>query len=259
MDPLDMNSTTSSDPGAASSNGQLDYRLLVATIRDPLLVISPDGVILAANHPAAIMLETPPRAGDLLWGHVPMGMVYDYAGVVDTVVLSCRSIRFEQQVGGRWFEISVEPMLGKADQTMAVLVHGRDITARRQIEACHRASEALLSVIIDHLPELIYWKDQQGRFLGCNRAFAEANGLTSPEEVRGKTDWDFLPPGQATSLHQQDSAVMTEHRCHRAEQTLNLLTGDQAVEKAKLPLFTESGDVMGVLSVAQKVNEAEEK
>ncbi|WP_158044904.1 PAS domain-containing protein [Skermanella pratensis] len=240
-------------------NAVLDYRLLVATIRDPLLVISPDGVILAANHPAASMLETPPRAGDLLWDHVPLGMVYDYTGVVDTVVLSRRSIRFEQQVGDRWFEISVEPMVGKADQAVAIMVHGRDITARKQAEACHRASEALLAAIIDHLPEFIYWKDQQGRFLGCNRAFAEANGLTSPEEVRGKTDWDFLSPEQATSLHQQDSAVMTEHRCHQAEQTINLVTGDQAVEKVKLPLFTESGDVIGVLAVAQRVTDPEDK
>jgi PAS domain S-box-containing protein len=139
------------------------------------------------------------------------------------------------------------------------MVHGRDITARKQTEAGHRASEALLAAVIDHLPELIYWKDRQGRFLGCNRAFAEANGLASPAEVHGKTDWDFLPPGQAECLHQEDIAVMTERRRHQGERTLSLPTGDQAVETTKLPLFAESGDVMGVLAVAWKVMEPEDR
>jgi len=248
-----MNSSPLPEPEEASPPGQLDFRLLVATIRDPLLVITPDGLILAANNAAETMLEAP-RAGSALWDHVPMGMVYEYVGVVDTVVLSRRSIHFEQQIADRWFEVSVEAITGKADEAVAVVIHGRDMTARRQEQACHRASEALLAAIIDHLPELIYWKDQQGRFLGCNQAFAEANRLTSPTEVRGKTDWDFLPPEQAASLHQEDAVVMTEHRHHQAEHTFNLLAGDQAVEKTKLPLFTESGDVMGVLAVARKVS-----
>jgi PAS domain-containing protein len=82
---LDMNSSILPNPEALSSPKPLDYRLLVATIRDPLLVISPDGSILAANQSAEIMLEAPPRLGSLLWDHVPIGMTYDYAGVVDTV------------------------------------------------------------------------------------------------------------------------------------------------------------------------------
>jgi two-component system, sensor histidine kinase len=256
---LDMNSNILPNPEVQSSPTPLDYRLLVATIRDPLLVISPDGFILAANQSADTMLEAPPRLGSLLWDHVPIGMTYDYAGVVDTVILSCRSIHFEQQIGDRWLRISVEPMIGKVDEAVAVMIHGRDITARKQIEACHRASEALLAAIIDHLPELIYWKDQQGRFLGCNRAFAKANGLTSPTEIRGKTDWNFWPPEQAASFHQQDSVVMMERRHHHTEQTFSLLTGEQAMEKLKLPLFTESGDVMGVLALARKMNEPEDR
>ncbi|MEM9925099.1 MAG: PAS domain S-box protein [Cyanobacteria bacterium P01_D01_bin.50] len=47
-------------------------------------------------------------------------------------------------------------------------------------------------LVIDNLPELIYWKNNDLVFQGCNLAFAKAVGLTSPEEIIGKTD-DELP------------------------------------------------------------------
>ena len=46
----------------------------------------------------------------------------------------------------------------------------------------------MCQLVIDNLPELIYWKNNNLVFQGCNLAFARAVGLTSPQQIIGKTD-----------------------------------------------------------------------
>ena len=46
----------------------------------------------------------------------------------------------------------------------------------------------MCQLVIDNLPELIYWKNNDLVFQGCNLAFARAVGLTSPQQIIGKTD-----------------------------------------------------------------------
>jgi PAS domain-containing protein len=53
------------------------------------------------------------------------------------------------------------------------------------------ASLQLLPLIMDNIPQAVFWKDQNLVYLGCNRAFAEDTGFASPEEVIGKTDFDM--------------------------------------------------------------------
>ncbi len=48
-----------------------------------------------------------------------------------------------------------------------------------------------LNGMIDAIPGCLYWKDLNGRYLGCNKLTADLAGLASPEEVVGKTDQDL--------------------------------------------------------------------
>ena len=51
----------------------------------------------------------------------------------------------------------------------------------------------LLRTVIDNLPDKIYAKDKRGRFVLNNPTHARAFGLNSPEEMKGKTDFDLFP------------------------------------------------------------------
>ena len=80
-----------------------------------------------------------------------------------------------------------------------LLRHSQEEVADRQ-----RAEEALaaernrIRAVIDAVPDQIYVKDIQGRFLLVNDSLARALGATKPEEVLGKTDWDFFPADLAS-------------------------------------------------------------
>ena len=72
--------------------------------------------------------------------------------------------------------------------------------------AAHRAlaeelyrSRQMLQSVLDSVPQRVFWKDRQGHYLGCNRAFASDAGLTGPEEAIGKTDGEIPWAAEAGS------------------------------------------------------------
>ena len=74
---------------------------------------------------------------------------------------------------------------------------GIDITERQQAERALRQNENLLRKVIDSSPNFIFLKDSQGKFLLVNQRMAEAHE-TTPQNMVGKTDWDFLGQSIAT-------------------------------------------------------------
>lgn len=51
----------------------------------------------------------------------------------------------------------------------------------------------LFQQVLDQLPFRVFIKNQDYQFIGCNQAFAEDSGCKKPEELLGKTDFDFWP------------------------------------------------------------------
>lgn len=52
-------------------------------------------------------------------------------------------------------------------------------------------SAALLQLVLDNIPQCIFWKDKNLVYLGCNRKWAEMAGVGEPENVTGLTDYDL--------------------------------------------------------------------
>jgi PAS domain-containing protein len=68
-----------------------------------------------------------------------------------------------------------------------------------------QTSLQLLPLIMNNIPQAVFWKDKDLVYLGCNRAFAEDAGFSSPEEIIGKTDFDM--PWKEQALRQITNAV----------------------------------------------------
>ena len=98
----------------------------------------------------------------------------------------------------RWFTVRLESFDINGVRR-AVVVH-YNITERKLAEETLASERNLLRTLIDHMPDRIYAKDREGRFLIKNRSDAIQMGAASPEEIVGKTDFDYYPAGAGGAL-----------------------------------------------------------
>src|SRR5208283_175323 len=66
----------------------------------------------------------------------------------------------------------------------------------------------LMRMVIDNLPDFVYCKDKQGRFVLNNPAHARDLGVNSPEELKGKSDFDFFPPELAAQFYTDEQKII---------------------------------------------------
>src|SRR5437870_339198 len=66
----------------------------------------------------------------------------------------------------------------------------------------------LLHILLEQLPEAVYFKDTQSRFIRINRTLATWYGLKNPEEAVGKTDADFFSPEFARASDEAEQEIM---------------------------------------------------
>ncbi|HZG38414.1 MAG TPA: EAL domain-containing protein [Nodosilinea sp.] len=129
--------------------------------------------------------------------------------------------------------------------------------ALRQVEQALKAREDLLEMVLDSIPQPLFWKDSQGRYLGCNRAFAEAMGLTAPADIVGGTDDDlpYLNAEEATYRAARDRLVMTQGLAdlHAIEPQTYPGRPQGWIDCSRLPMRDSEGAVMGVLCTFEDV------
>jgi len=84
----------------------------------------------------------------------------------------------------------------------------RETAARKQAEVAFKREHHLFQTLIDNLPERVYFKDAQSRFVRNNRMQLELFGLKSQHEALGKTDFDFLSEMHARQAFEDEQRVM---------------------------------------------------
>ncbi|AGX88683.1 PAS/PAC domain protein [Candidatus Symbiobacter mobilis CR] len=131
----------------------------------------------------------------------------------------------------------------------------------------HRASRALeenmatLQLVVDTIPQGIFWKDPHGRYLGCNRVFSHFAGMTDPIDIIGQTDADLRwPPTIAQANRADDYIVLTTNRpkINAVEQFPTESGGCRWVQSSRLPLRDPSGRPFAVLGVFEDITERQQ-
>ncbi len=141
----------------------------------------------------------------------------------------------------------------------------QDISERKKIEINLQNNQTMLRHILDTIPQNVFWKDRNSVYLGCNKAFADAVGIDTPDDIYGKTDFDLpWPRSEAEGYRADDLSVITTRTPKRHIIEAALLSNGKhiQVDTTKIPLFNEDGSTYGILGVFEDITErktAEEK
>lgn len=163
---------------------------------------------------------------------------------------------FPAEVWLTYMELGAERNNGLPRQVVQAVV--RDITKRKQAEEALRASQEMLRLVMDNIPQAIFWKDLNSVYQGCNKKFAEDVGLTNPAAVVGKTEFDFCKnEDQAEFLRSIDRQVMNSNtQVTQYCEFFQFKDGREAwLETIKIPLHDAEGNVMGILVTYEDITE----
>jgi PAS domain S-box-containing protein len=168
--------------------------------------------------------------------------------------------RFRHRDGSwRYFE-SVVTNLVDEPTVAGLVINSRDITERRQAEETLRRERFLVDTLMEHVPDFIYFKDAESRFLRINRAFAQRVGLRDPAEAVGKTDYDLFARDHADAAWRDEQEIIRSGR-----PVLNLEERETWTDRpsawvstTKMPLRDAVGRVVGTFGISRDITERKE-
>ena len=126
----------------------------------------------------------------------------------------------------------------------------------KMTEQVAQASLQLLPLIMNNIPQAVFWKDRNLVYLGCNQAFAEDAGFPSPEEIVGKTDFDMPWKDQAELYRADDRLVMDNEKPKLNYEEPQTTPDDSTIwlNTSKIPVY-ENGQVVAVLGMYEDITE----
>jgi two-component system, OmpR family, aerobic respiration control sensor histidine kinase ArcB len=105
--------------------------------------------------------------------------------------------------------------------------------------------------VLDSIPVSIYWKDKEGKYLGCNKYMLEMTGIKNRSDIIGKTDYDLVWKDIAVDLQQIDNIVMKNRGKYEVEETPLLVNQQKRTYlSTKTPLYDSEKEVIGIIGIS---------
>jgi PAS domain S-box-containing protein len=115
--------------------------------------------------------------------------------------------------------------------------------------------ESLLVSLINSIPDLIYFKDIYGSYLGCNKSFEKFSGLKR-EEILGNKDVDIFSEEVAKTFLCTDEKTVYSRKTYEFEEWVEYATGEKILlNTLKTPYYNPKGDILGIIGVSRNITE----
>ena len=116
----------------------------------------------------------------------------------------------------------------------------------------------ILRLVMDNIPQAVFWKDINSVYLGCNSVFARFAGVGDPKNIVGKTDIDLAwAKEDVESFRRDDRRVMDSNKplYHIIEPQLQSDGKRAWLDTNKIPMHDDKGRVVGVLGTYEDITE----
>ena len=195
------------------------------------------------------------------------GAYRDEQRIMETGKPILNKIEKETHPDGRitWVSTTKVPRYDSKGSVIGILGISRDITERKKLEEkmqkrLEKLGEEivfksnLLTSLLSKIPDLIYFKDKESRFVEISKSKAEQVGLVK-EEVIGKTDFDYFTKEHAEAAYRDEQRIMETGKpiLNKIEKETHPDGRITWTSTTKLPWYDENGNIIGTFGISRDV------
>ena len=174
----------------------------------------------------------------------------------------CHNVEFQKRSAPdvrRYFSVNASRSKQMIiSDTGGIISIWHDITDRKNADEEQYKSQQMLKLVMDTIPQSIFWKDRSSVYLGCNENFIKSTCIAETNDIVGKTDYDIFWNNEvADSYRRSDNRIMETEKpeYHIIESRLRDNGKLMWVDKSKMPLCNVEGKVVGVLGTYEDITE----
>ena len=189
----------------------------------------------------------------VFWGAMAMAF-WLIDSIIDSIVFgegSLFSELFNPQLDDLLLRLPIAALL----IAVGVYFHYND-PDKKDIHSKNKLTADDLQNIINHVPQLIFWKNRDLVFMGCNQMFAEEVGLKNPSQIIGKTENEiFTNPKDIKIFHEADKRVL-ETGIPEIHSNKKEITGSGEeiwIDTNRMPLHDKRGNIIGILGTSEDI------
>ncbi len=154
-----------------------------------------------------------------------------------------------------WALTSKLPWYNAAREIIGIFGISKDVTNLKEMEQKLARERELLRTLLDNVPDCIYFKDRQSRFVHYSRSFSRLFQVDDPETIRGKTDFDYFTEEHARPAFEDEQRIL---------QTDQPLIGKLEKETypdgrvtwaltTKMPWHNSAGEIIGTFGISRDI------
>jgi PAS domain S-box-containing protein len=135
-----------------------------------------------------------------------------------------------------------------------ILTVVRDITVSKKAEEALAKEQFLINALMNNLSDHVYFKDLNSKFIRTNKSHAISFGLNDPEQVIGKSDFDFFTEQAASqAFEDEQSIIRTGQSILKEEKLTRKDCSDVWFSAMKMPLRDNDGKIIGTFGISRDI------
>jgi two-component system sensor histidine kinase/response regulator len=154
------------------------------------------------------------------------------------------------------------PVKDKKGKTIGVIIITHNITSQQKVEIALEEAESaiaiertLMDILMDNIPDRIYFKDLESKFLRVNKAMAKRHGLTNANLAVGHTDFDLFTNEHALqAFNDEQTIIKTGTPILNIEEKETFSDGAVTwAQTSKMPLINHEDKIFGTFGISRDI------
>jgi PAS domain S-box-containing protein len=157
-------------------------------------------------------------------------------------------------IGARGAPSGRVPVSGRDELADLALAINGMLSALEKTQDALRESEHKYSMLLRNIPQRIFYKDENSVYMLCNKSYADDLGIT-PDEIVGKTDYDFYPKELAEKYQADDEQIIRAGIAKIIEEEYPNDGRMCTVQILRAPVRDSAGAIVGVFGIFWDITE----